>query len=134
MDKIGQRIKQILKDKKLRQVQLAEGTGIPRSTLSEILSDKKKTSFENMQLIADFLEIDLQQLVKGEKYRQSPASAGQVAEALGAEQYPTIRKGNAGDLNNEKYIPEILEILQSLSEAERRFVLEMAERLKANKE
>ena len=133
MGTIGERIKAVLKEKKLRQIHLSEGTGIPKSTLSEIITGKKKTSFENMNLIAEFLDIDLHWLVKGNVYNENPGHAGQVAESAGKTQYNLPKSPKENELPLQfrlKYIPEILEILKTLSEEERQFVLEMLERLK----
>ncbi len=137
METVGERIKAVLKEKKLRQIHLSDGTGIPKSTLSEIITGKKKTSFENMQLISEFLDIDLHWLVKGNAYKEHPGYSGQVAEIAGKDQYNQLKPKGSDVASNVlprkfqlKYIPEILEILSTLNEEERHFVLEMVERLK----
>ena len=141
MTKIGKRIKDVLTEKGLRQIHLAEGTGIPKSTLSEIINGKKKTSVENMQLVADFLDVDLHWLVKGDAYQQSPGKAQQVAEALGRKQYnrgkPSSKQSKSIDSLkdfNKKHMQEIFKILKTLSDEERGFILEMVQRLKNKNE
>jgi len=134
MKKIGARIRQLLKEREMSQKELSRATGIPESTLSDIIKEKKDPGISRIGLIAEALEADLHWLVSGETYRESEAAAGQVAEPGGRRGYGGASRSpeELSERPDErlKYLGEIIAILKTLEEEERRLILEMAERLK----
>lgn len=143
MQGIGARIKQILEDREQTQKELSQATGIPESTLSDIIKEKKETGMDKVRLIAEFLEVDLNWLVKGEVFRESAPTGGKISEAVeraeyGAKPPKAAQAGReAGERREDyrlKFMNEIISILKSLEEEERRLILEMAERLRQKKE
>lgn len=141
MQGIGARIKQILRENKQSQKELSRATGIPESTLSDIIKEKKEPGMDKVRLIAEFLEVDLNWLVKGEAFRESAAyKGGKIAEAVERAEYgtkPKTGRAGAGERRQDyrlKFMSEIISILKTLEEEERRLILEMAERLRRKKE
>lgn len=143
MQGIGARIKQILRENKQSQKELSQATGIPESTLSDIIKEKKETGMDKVRLIAEFLEVDLNWLVKGEAFRESAHTGGKISEAVERAEYGAKppKGGQRGTEARErredyrlKFMNEIISILKTLDEEERRLILEMAERLRRKKE
>lgn len=138
MKDIGKRIKKILKENRQTQKELSQVTGIPESTLSDIIKEKKDPGISKVNLIADFLKVDLHWLITGQTFREAAQWAGKVAEALARGEYGTGKNafgGEEGELSpqQEKYMNEIIAILKTLNDEERRLILEMAERLQHKK-
>lgn len=142
MQSIGARIKQILRENKQTQKDLSRATGIPESTLSDIIKEKKEPGTAKVRLIAEFLKVDLNWLVKGEVFRESAYKGGKIAEAVERSEYGTkpSKAAQAGTESGErrqdyrlKFMSEIISILKILDEEERRLILEMAERLRQKK-
>jgi transcriptional regulator with XRE-family HTH domain len=143
MQGIGARIKQILRENKQTQKELSQATGIPESTLSDIIKEKKEPGMDKVRLIAEFLKVDLNWLVKGEAFRESARTGGKISEAVGRAEYgakppKAARAGKEAGKRREdyrlKFMNEIISILKTLDEEERRLILEMAERLRRKKE
>lgn len=139
MKNVGARIKQILKANKQTQKELSQATGIPESTLSDILREKKEPGVDKMRLIAEFLKVDLHWLVEGKSFRETDYGEGKIAEIAAASEYgarspiAALPAAEAGEprLN---YLGEIIAILKTLDEEERRLILDMAERLQQKKQ
>lgn len=64
---ISQRIFLILKEKKLKQKELAKRTGISESAISDWKKKGTNPAAENISAIADFLEVSLEYLVTGKE-------------------------------------------------------------------
>ena len=142
MQGIGARIKQILRENKQTQKELSRATGIPESTLSDIIKEKKEPGTAKVRLIAEFLKVDLNWLVKGEAFRESAYKGGKIAEAVDRAEYgtrppktdePGMEAGERRGDYRLKFMSEIISILKTLDEEERRLILEMAERLRQKK-
>lgn len=125
MNGIGQRIKQLLKSREQSQKALSQATGIPQSTLSDIIKEKKQPSIDKVELIADFLQVDLHWLIAGRPFSPPPAASAGVAESEGRRAYQAeeIRSSYPRD------VEAIIAILISLDAEARRLIKEMAERL-----
>lgn len=125
MNGIGQRIKQLLKSRAQSQKALSQATGIPQSTLSDIIKEKKQPSIDKVQLIADFLQVDLHWLIAGRPFTPPPSASAGVAESEGRRAYQAeeTRSGYPRD------VEAIIAILISLDAEARRLIKEMAERL-----
>ncbi|NIV15469.1 MAG: helix-turn-helix domain-containing protein, partial [Aliifodinibius sp.] len=116
---IGKRIKQLLKSSRQTQKQLSISTGIPESTLSEIIHGKKDPSISKIKTLAEFFNVDLNWLVSGKPFEKGEQTMLAVAESGQAKHYlPSNsgedRKTSASMEANEqtnKYIPEIVDIL-----------------------
>jgi transcriptional regulator with XRE-family HTH domain len=63
--KLGSRVRQLRRERKLTQVELADMLGIDRSYLSEIETGKKDPSLRVLKTIADGFGLTLSQLLKG---------------------------------------------------------------------
>ncbi len=64
---VAERIKELMKEHNLNQVQLAEKCGIKQNTISAWLSNKKEPSIRSLWLLADFFDVDIDYLV-GRKF------------------------------------------------------------------
>lgn len=62
---VGDRIRSLRREKKWSQPVLAKQAGVAQSTISDLENDKKSTSAENMQAIADALGTDTNYLING---------------------------------------------------------------------
>ena len=63
--KLGNRVRNLRREHKWTQVELADMLGIDRSYLSEIETGKKDPSLSILKTIADGFEMSLSQLLKG---------------------------------------------------------------------
>lgn len=63
--KLGERIKQLRKDKLMRQIDLAEKIGIEDSALRRIESGRVNSTINMLRKIARGLEVDIIELLKG---------------------------------------------------------------------
>jgi transcriptional regulator with XRE-family HTH domain len=138
MQTIGARVKKILKENRQTQKELSQITGIPESTLSDIIKEKKDPGLSKINLIAEFLGVDLHWLITGQNFRESAYWARKVAESVDSGEYSPEKKSVSNDEaelreRQEKYINKIIAILKALDEEERRLILEMAERLQQKK-
>jgi transcriptional regulator with XRE-family HTH domain len=134
MQTIGARIKKILKENRQTQKELSRATGIPESTFSDIIKGKKDPGLSKISLIADFLKVDLHWLITGQTFRESAYWASKVAEAVARGEYGVGKESFSDDEvemgeQQKKYMNDIIAILKTLDEEERRLILEMAERL-----
>lgn len=77
---ISQRIFAILKEKKLKQKELAQKTGISESAISDWKKKGTNPAAENISAIADFLEVSLEYLVTGKE--KSPSLSEDELELL----------------------------------------------------
>ena len=139
MNRIGARIKQILKAKKQTQKELSRASGIPESTLSDILRGKKEPGIDKMRLIAEFLKVDLHWLVEGKSFLEADYREGKIAENIATSEYGVKNQKSAHPDTKTgepqlKYLNEIIAILKNLDEEERRLILEMAEILQQRKQ
>ncbi|HFE8664609.1 TPA: XRE family transcriptional regulator [Acinetobacter baumannii] len=62
---VGDRIRALRREKKWSQPVLAKNAGVTQSTISDLENDKKSTSAENMQAIAEALGTDSTYLISG---------------------------------------------------------------------
>lgn len=120
---IGQRIKQLLDEKKLSQKEMAEGTGIPGSTLSELIQGKKEPGISKARRIAEYLNVDLHWLVVGEPFSRGSYTA-RVSESDQSAGYA------ASDPAYPAEIREAIALMTAMDAEERQFVLEMIRRIK----
>lgn len=66
---LGERIKNILKEKGLTQKQLSIATKIPPSSIVDIIKSRVEPSVYKVQAIANYLNVDLAWLITGVEYR-----------------------------------------------------------------
>jgi transcriptional regulator with XRE-family HTH domain len=62
--KLGNRVRELRRDQKWTQVELADRLGIDRSYLSEIETGKKDPSLRVLKTLADGFEMTLSELLK----------------------------------------------------------------------
>jgi len=115
MADFGSRVKKLLLDSGQSQKRLAEETGIPQSTLSDIVKEKKLPSIDKARRIAAFLKADLHWLIAGEA-----APIQSVAEKK--PQY------------DQQYLADIQRIARQLAPEERELLLKLAEGLLKKKD
>ena len=65
---VAERIKELMKEHNLNQVQLAEKSGVKQNTISAWLSKKKEPSIRSLWLLADCFDVDIDYLVGRKDY------------------------------------------------------------------
>ncbi len=65
---IAERIKDLMKENGLNQVQLAYKIGVKQNTVSTWLSDKKEPCINSLWLLADFFNVSIDYLVGRKDY------------------------------------------------------------------
>ncbi len=61
--KFSENLKQLMKDNTLTQKALSEKIGVAQSAISAWLSDKKEPSITSLWLLADFFNVNIDELV-----------------------------------------------------------------------
>ena len=102
-ERIGKRIQQLRKLKKMSQADLAEYTGMSVSYISHIETGRKKPSLESLVRIASALGITLDRILLG----------NQVADL-------------------KDYLPEIRNLMKDCSPYEKAVILDMVKSLKSS--
>lgn len=115
---VGKRIKQLSKAQNLTQKSLARLSGIPESSLSDVIKGKKSASIEKFAIIAEVLTVDLHWLIFGHSF-QAESGEGAVAEKDGRKDYLPEK---------QRMINEISDILFKLDKEEITLIRQMAER------
>lgn len=109
MSNIGERIKQIIDYKSLNQVEFSDLTGIPKSSLSEILSGKRCPSLDAIIDISNcFKEINTEWLLKGE---------GSMIKNMLKEESPVYQSKSLGAL--ESLVERVETLEQQMSEVKK---------------
>lgn len=67
MAKVSKNLKKIRTEKKLTQDALAEKLNVTRQAISNWENDKTKPDIESLELLAEVLEVDIEELIYGEK-------------------------------------------------------------------
>ena len=67
MSKVSKNLKKIRTEKKLTQDALAEKLHVTRQAISNWENDKTKPDIESLELLAEVLEVDIEELIYGEK-------------------------------------------------------------------
>lgn len=65
---VADRIKSLMKEEGLNQVQLAEKVGVKQNTISSWLRCKKEPSITSLWLLADYFNVDIDYLVGRKDY------------------------------------------------------------------
>ena len=81
-ERIGKRIQQLRKLKKLSQADLAEFTGMSVSYISHIETSIKKASLESLVRIANVLGVTVDQLLNGNQVNDRVEYSAELAELL----------------------------------------------------
>ncbi len=80
MESFGERLKKILKIRRITQKDLAKITGLSQSTISFYIANKKSPSVINAKKIADSLNVDLNWLLSGEEYDDERFKVGRITD------------------------------------------------------
>lgn len=65
---VSERIKGLMKDQDLNQVQLAEKIGVKQNTISAWLLNKHEPSITSLWLLADYFDVDIDYIVGRKDY------------------------------------------------------------------
>ncbi len=65
---VAQRIKELMQENGLNQVQLAEKIGLKQNTISAWLLDKKEPCITSLWALADYFDVDIDYLVGRKNY------------------------------------------------------------------
>ncbi len=87
--KFGKRILSCLKSAGISQKAASQETGIPQSTLSDLIKGKKEPGISRARILAEFLEVDLHWLITGSTFYPLPQTEGEVAEPSADAAYET---------------------------------------------
>ena len=60
---VSERIRELMKEENLTQVELANKIGLKQNTISAWLLDKKEPSIRSLWLVADYFNVDIDYLV-----------------------------------------------------------------------
>lgn len=60
---VAERIKELMKEENLTQVELANKIGLKQNTISAWLLNKKEPSIRSLWLVADYFNVDIDYLV-----------------------------------------------------------------------
>ena len=64
---VSQRIRELMKEQGLNQVQLAKRIGVKQNTISAWLCGKKEPCINSLWLIADYFDVDIDYIVGRKK-------------------------------------------------------------------
>ncbi len=64
----AERLRELMKERNLNQVKLAEKSGVKQNTISAWLLKKKEPSIRSLWLLADFFDVDIDYLVGRKDY------------------------------------------------------------------
>ncbi len=64
---VAERIRELMKEQRLNQVQLASRVGVKQNTISAWLLGKKEPCIASLWLLADYFEVDIDYLVGRKK-------------------------------------------------------------------
>ena len=67
MSKVSKNLKKIRTEKKITQDALAEKIHVTRQAISNWENDKTKPDIESLEMLAEVLEVDIEELIYGEK-------------------------------------------------------------------
>ncbi|WP_426452023.1 helix-turn-helix domain-containing protein [Paenibacillus sp. S-38] len=107
---IGLRLTSLRKQKKLTQEQVAEQTGIPRSTYSNYESGKREPDIETIKMLAQFNNVSVNYLLGETEDPTSKTYANPKLEANTAILAEMVKKYEFFDLSDPKK-REVLEAL-----------------------
>lgn len=65
---VAERIRELMRENNLNQVQLAEKIGLKQNTISAWLLGKKEPCINSLWLLADFFDVDIDYLVGRKNY------------------------------------------------------------------
>jgi transcriptional regulator with XRE-family HTH domain len=103
---IGGKIKQIRKNKRMTQNELAKKSGVAQSTLSYIENNDKHPHFETLSAICKGLDVSVLELLSyGEKENRTKMFEEQL-KSINADLTSSMMQNNS--LNLEKYLYEKL--------------------------
>ena len=64
----AERLKELMKEHNLNQVELAEKSGVKQNTISAWLLKKKEPSIRSLWLLADYFDVDIDYLIGRKDY------------------------------------------------------------------
>lgn len=67
---LGNKIRQLRKEKKLSQEDLAQATGLTKSAISMYELDQRKPKYETLEVLADFFNVDMNYLMGRSVYTE----------------------------------------------------------------
>ena len=65
---VAERLKELMNERNLNQVQLADKSGVKQNTISAWLLKKKEPSIRSLWLLADCFDVDIDYLVGRKNY------------------------------------------------------------------
>lgn len=125
----GEKLKQLLKGRKMSQSELARRTGIDRSTVNRLVNGKRDPSSEELEWIAKVLDVDSEELRKDVEFLQcSPKPSEREAELAARVLQAETRRAEAVR-KAETLSAQMQELLDSMAE-ERRAWTERQDKLR----
>jgi len=65
---VAERLKELMKEKNLNQVKLAEKVGVKQNTISAWLNNKKEPSITSLWLLANYFNVDIDYIIGRKEY------------------------------------------------------------------
>lgn len=65
--RIGENLTRLLDEQGKTQAELADASGLSQGQISQIVNEKRSTPFENLDKFAEFLQVDVSELLKPSK-------------------------------------------------------------------
>lgn len=65
--RIGENLTRLLEEQGKTQAELADASGLSQGQISQIINEKRSTPFENLDKFAEFLQVDVSELLQASK-------------------------------------------------------------------
>lgn len=110
MTTVGERVKQLRKEKHITTVQLAQDIGVTSNAVSQWENDKRRPNFEMMCKLADYFKVDMDYLIGASDIRSAALLKAIADSNLSDKEISIIINYRNADLNIQKAILNMLDI------------------------
>lgn len=114
MGSIGERIEEIMKKKQISKYKLAKASGVPYTTLVQIISGRTKSpQIDSLRAIANYLDVDIDNLIEEGDYDGPKSSVEEdfENELFDEETWMIAREYQNLSPESKEFLKKILEKL-----------------------